>query len=257
MKTNLLKCPLCHQPLIFNHQWSCGQHHFDEAKEGYVNLCVPPIKGDDAFLVQAREHFFSTNPYQPLMIEMKKWILPNDVVLDVGCGIGAYLKYFKTQDHTLTTLGCDGSKLAIKKAAKHDSLSHYVVANMNNLPYIDHHIDVIISVFAPYDIKEITRVLKPKGRFILITPSTHHLVELKKIIYDEVKLNPSHHPRLDLTCIENQIVSFTMNLNQSSLLSLFQMTPYVYKSPNDAIEKIKSHQSLDVTASFVLQVYQT
>jgi 23S rRNA (guanine745-N1)-methyltransferase len=257
MKKNLLKCPLCHKPLVLNHHWSCGHHHFDKAKEGYVNLCIPPIKGDDLLLVQAREHFFSSNPYEPLMNQMKKWIQPNDVVLDVGCGVGAYLKYFSTQDESLATLGCDGSKIAIKKAAKHDPLSQYVVANMNNLPYVDHQVDVILSVFAPYDIKEIKRVLKPTGRFILITPATHHLVELKKLIYDEVKLNPSHSSSLDLTCIEEQIVTFTMHLNQSQLLSLFQMTPYAYKSSNDATAKIQSLETLNVTASFVLQVFQT
>jgi 23S rRNA (guanine745-N1)-methyltransferase len=258
MNTNLLKCPLCHQPLTFQSSWSCGTHNFDMAKEGYVNLCIPPIKGDDALLVQARSHFFVDNPYEPLMKTMMNWINPYSVVLDVGCGIGAYLHYFKNHDDSLTTLGCDGSKIAIKKAAKRDPLSQYIVANMNNLPVLSQRIDVVLSVFAPIDTEEVKRVLKPKGYLISVYPAPDHLLELKQLIYVQVKLNPLASPLSgELTCIHEENVSFSLKLNQASLLSLFQMTPYAYTSHEDALERIKSCDHLNVRASFILRVYQT
>jgi 23S rRNA (guanine745-N1)-methyltransferase len=258
MKSTLLKCPICHQPLTLNTSWSCGKHSFDQAKEGYVNLCIPPIKGDDALLVQAREQFFTNNPYEPLMNTMMNWINPYSVVLDVGCGIGAYLNYFKTKDDSLLTLGCDGSKLAIKKAAKRDPLTQYVVANMNNLPLLNQRVDVVLSVFAPFDIKEVKRVLKPNGHFITILPEPDHLLQLKQLIYDQVRRNPIPPQSIDeLLCIHEEVVSFDMDLDQVTLLSLFQMTPYAYTSHEDAIKRLHSYERCSVTASFILRVYQT
>lgn len=257
MKSKLLKCPICHQPLTYTQSWSCGTHHFDMAKEGYVNLCIPPIKGDDTLLVQARERFFSSNPYEPLMKTIMNWINPNSVVLDVGCGIGAYLKYFKTHDDSLTTVGCDGSKIAIKKASKSDHLSQYVVANMNNLPILNHRVDVLLSIFAPFDLIEVKRVLKPKGYFISIHPAPDHLLELKQLIYNRVRLNPLI-PQLgdELTCVHEENVAFSMKLDHVTLTSLFQMTPYAYTSHADALKKIQSCDNLSVRASFILRVYQ-
>jgi 23S rRNA (guanine745-N1)-methyltransferase len=258
MKLMSLKCPLCNHPLNYQSpSWTCGRHFFDMAKEGYVNLCIPPIKGDDALLVQSREHFFLSNPYEPLMKEIMKWIKNDEVVIDVGCGIGAYTKYFKTYNNSLLTLGCDGSKIAIKRAAKRDTLSQYVVANMNNLPFLTQSADVVISVFAPFELQEIKRVLKSNGRFIIIQPAPNHLFELKQLIYDEVRLNPTHsNSNVELKLLSEETITFNMSLEHSQLLSLFQMTPYAYKSPNDAIKRINECSQLDVTASFVLQVFQ-
>ena len=74
MLKTLLQCPVCQQPLYLTQHYSCGKHHFDRAKEGYVNLCIPPIRGDDALLVNARANFFQTNPYKPLMVKLQSMI---------------------------------------------------------------------------------------------------------------------------------------------------------------------------------------
>lgn len=256
MLKTLLQCPVCHQPLYLTHHYSCGKHHFDRAKEGYVNLCIPPIRGDDALLVNARANFFQTNPYKPLMVKLQSMITSFSTVLDVGCGTGAYLEFMKRNDSTLTTIGCDGSKKAIRKAAKLDTQTLYMVANMNALPLLNESVDVILSVFAPYNSEEIQRVLKPNGQLIVVQPAPNHLFELKQVLYDIVKLNPDTTLTIPgLTSNLNEQLEFEMILNQDELQALFAMTPYVYTSSQQASIKLKALVSLNIKASFKISVF--
>ena len=256
MSNTLLQCPVCQQPLHLSHHYSCGKHHFDRAKEGYVNLCIPPIKGDDTLLVNARANFFQTNPYKPLMVKLQSMITSFSTVLDVGCGTGAYLEFMKRNDSTLTTIGCDGSKKAIRKAAKLDTQTLYMVANMNALPLLNESVDVILSVFAPYNSEEIQRVLKPNGQLIVVQPAPNHLFELKQVLYDIVKLNPDTTLTIPgLTSNLNEQLEFEMILNQDELQALFAMTPYVYTSSQQASIKLKALVSLNIKASFKISVF--
>ncbi len=256
MSKPLLQCPVCQQPLYLTQHYSCGKHHFDRAKEGYVNLCIPPIRGDDALLVNARANFFQTNPYKPLMVKLQSMVASFSTVLDVGCGTGAYLEFMKRNDSTLTTIGCDGSKLAIKKAAKLDTQTLYMVANMNALPLLNESVDVILSVFAPYNSEEIQRVLKPNGQLIVVQPAPNHLFELKQVLYDIVKLNPDTTLTIPgLTGNLNEQLEFEMILNQDELQALFAMTPYVYTSSQQASMKLKALVSLNIKASFKISVF--
>jgi len=256
MLKTLLQCPVCHQPLYLTHHYSCGKHHFDRAKEGYVNLCIPPIRGDDTLLVNARANFFQTNPYKPLMVKLQSMVASFSTVLDVGCGTGAYLEFMKRNDSTLTTIGCDGSKKAIRKAAKLDTQTLYMVANMNALPLLNESVDVILSVFAPYNSEEIQRVLKPNGQLIVVQPAPNHLFELKQVLYDIVKLNPDTTLTIPgLTSNLNEQLEFEMILNQDELQALFAMTPYVYTSSQQASMKLKALVSLNIKASFKISVF--
>lgn len=235
MSKPLLQCPVCQQPLYLTQHYSCGKHHFDRAKEGYVNLCIPPIRGDDALLVNARANFFQTNPYKPLMVKLQSMVASFSTVLDVGC---------------------DGSKLAIKKAAKLDTQTLYMVANMNALPLLNESVDVILSVFAPYNSEEIQRVLKPNGQLIVVQPAPNHLFELKQVLYDIVKLNPDTTLTIPgLTSNLNEQLEFEMILNQDELQALFAMTPYVYTSSQQASIKLKALVSLNIKASFKISVF--
>jgi len=256
MSKTLLQCPVCQQPLYLTQHYSCGKHHFDRAKEGYVNLCIPPIRGDDALLVNARANFFQTNPYKPLMVKLQSMVASFSTVLDVGCGTGAYLEFMKRNDSTLTTIGCDGSKKAIRKAAKLDTQTLYIVANMNALPLLNESVDVILSVFAPYNSEEIQRVLKPSGQLIVVQPAPNHLFELKQVLYDIVKLNPDTTLTIPgLTSNLNEQLEFEMILNQDELQALFAMTPYVYTSSQQASMKLKALVSLNIKASFKISVF--
>ncbi len=75
------QCPLCHQSLHFSSQhWRCdGNHQFDQAKEGYVNLLPVQHKrskqpGDSAEMMQARRAFLDGGYYQPLQEQVAEWL---------------------------------------------------------------------------------------------------------------------------------------------------------------------------------------
>jgi 23S rRNA (guanine745-N1)-methyltransferase len=206
--------------------------------------------------VNARANFFQTNPYKPLMVKLQSMVASFSTVLDVGCGTGAYLEFMKRNDSTLTTIGCDGSKKAIRKAAKLDTQTLYIVANMNALPLLNESVDVILSVFAPYNSEEIQRVLKPNGQLIVVQPAPNHLFELKQVLYDIVKLNPDTTLTIPgLTSNLNEQLEFEMILNQDELQALFAMTPYVYTSSQQASMKLKALVSLNIKASFKISVF--
>ena len=68
-------CPICQNSLI-QHQPSQGyycknKHHFDKAKEGYLNLLPVQHKkskepGDSQAMMRSRRHFLEAGYYQPL-----------------------------------------------------------------------------------------------------------------------------------------------------------------------------------------------
>jgi 23S rRNA (guanine745-N1)-methyltransferase len=47
------------------------------------------------------------------------------------------------------------------------------------LPLRDRSIEVVLSVFAPRNLAEFSRVLQPDGRLIAVTPRADHLAELR------------------------------------------------------------------------------
>lgn len=257
IKTHL-RCPSCQKQLSLNQKYvSCGRHHFDVAKEGYVNLCIPVIKGDNLQLVKARENFFLHNPFKPLMDAILPWLSSQDIVLDMGCGIGSYLSYFKNNFPNLTTIGFDGSKHAIKKASKTDKSSLYVVGNINACPIIDHQMDVVLSIFAPFQISEVKRVLKPNGYFICVEPGEKHLIELKSVLYPTLRLNLERQSNtLNINLIHEENIEFIIICDHSLLMSLFHMTPYAYTTSKEAQQKLSSTKELNVLASFILRVYK-
>lgn len=256
MYSSLLKCPHCQQPLTFKDAWTCSTHVFDASKEGYVNLCIPPIKGDDKLLVSARETFFKINPYKPLMEAMLKWIKPHDVVFDVGCGIGAYLSFFKREVASITAIGCDGSKIAIKKAAKNDASCQFIVANVNNLPLLNNTCDLIVSVFAPFNAAEMHRCLKPSGTLLLVSPAQDHLYQLKEVVYAQATRNPLTLEKIPhFKHISEETITFSIHIDAALAEALFLMTPYAYKSPRDALLKIQAHSMFNITCAFRITVY--
>jgi 23S rRNA (guanine745-N1)-methyltransferase len=64
------------------------------------------------------------------------------------------------------------------------------------LPFDDASMDAVIRIYAPCKAEELARVVKPGGWVITVTPGPRHLMELKGLIYDEVRLHAPHHEQL-------------------------------------------------------------
>ena len=112
-------------------------------------------------------------------------------MLDIGCGEGYYTARFAevAREKGAVTFGLDVSKVAIRAAAKRYAGVTYCVASSHRLPFEDASKDAIIRIYAPCKAQELARVVKPGGWVITVTPGPRHLMELKGLIYDEVRLH--------------------------------------------------------------------
>lgn len=264
---NLLMCPVCRQSLnLVENAWRCDNgHHYDVAKQGYVNLHVVQHKhsktpGDTAESVLARRAFLQAGFYQPLqqaVVELLQQLKPK-TILDIGCGEGYYTSAM--QRYSEYCIGVDIAKTAVQRAAKLNSDVTWVVGTGATLPVRDHSIDVCSSLFSPIPQNEIVRVLSDQGYLIVVTPAPKHLFALREALFEQVNL---HEPQKFIEQLESQfelkqqrIVETTMQLDQLALSNLIAMTPYAYKANPERRKTLEQQQQFTVSAAFQIYLFQ-
>jgi ubiquinone/menaquinone biosynthesis C-methylase UbiE len=106
-------------------------------------------------------------------------------LMDVGCGTGRFLDSLKQVWPRLSVLGIDMSEAYVKYARQHLrrwSRLNLSVANAETLPAADASQDALTSVFLFHELppavrrivfREYARVLKPRGRLIVIDSLQH------------------------------------------------------------------------------------
>lgn len=254
----LLRCPICKNELEKQGRSAvCKNNHcFDYAKQGYLNLLLKQSKdhGDNKQMVQARTDFLNQGHYQFLKEAIASSILKVQpkTLADLGCGEGYYTSGFPCE----TIFGFDLSKDALKHASANDKHAQYVISSIFNLPLKDETMDYITTCFAPFAKDEIERLLKKDGHFLYVTPGPKHLYELKEQLYKTPYLNVVEDLDTSLQLKETMLVEETMHLNHQELIDLFQMTPYAYKTGKEGMEILDKIDYLDVTAEFVIRIYQ-
>lgn len=97
-------------------------------------------------------------------------------VLELGCGTG-YVQLARSQQPEMT-VGLDASRFMLKHTHKRlASAGHQarlIQARSQDIPCADHSFDSVLSTFPsdyilhPDTLKEIVRVLRPDGRFVLV-----------------------------------------------------------------------------------------
>ena len=259
-------CPLCKLPLLLeNTTYRCSANHcFDQAREGYVNLLPVQHKhskapGDNKQMVQARRAFLEKEFYTPLIAHIKALYLKygdNGKLLDAGCGEGYYTHQHKTE--TNTVYGVDIAKEAIKIAAKKYKQCHFSVGTLSLLPFEDNYFDWVYSIYAPILEAEFTRALCNKGYLLTVTPAENHLKELKRLIYREANIHDTQkRPIKDLTLIVEEKLNYNINFtDQNDVMNLLSMTPFAFKASDALIEKIKTMDSFNCQADFMIRLYQ-
>ena len=264
---SVLMCPVCREALnLVANSWQCEKgHHYDVAKQGYVNLHVVQHKhsktpGDTPESVLARREFLQAGFYQPLqqvMVELLQQLKPK-AVLDIGCGEGYYTHAM--QPWTKHCVGVDIAKTAVQRAAKLNSRVVWVVGTGAILPVQDHSIDVCTSLFSPIPQQEITRVLRDEGYLIIATPAPRHLYALREALFEQVNL---HEPQkfveqldTEFELKQEQLVEAPLLLDQQALKNLIAMTPYAYKANPERRKAIEQQQYFAVTAAFQIYVFQ-
>jgi 23S rRNA (guanine745-N1)-methyltransferase len=266
-----LICPLDKQPLQLNERtWCCDNgHSFDIAKQGYVNLLPVQNKrskdpGDSKSMVQARREYLNKGYYQPLAQALADTVLAmgSQALLDAGCGEGYYLRYLveqaEQQGTELSVAALDISKWAVQAAAKQDKRLSWMVASNNAIPLADNSVDTILCVFGFPVEAEFKRVLKPGGRLIMVDPASEHLIELKRIIYPEIKAKSEHLPVSEKGWVlsSEERISFKVELPDTEAVhDLLTMTPHLYRASKEGIEKAEKLQSLAITADVWVRVF--
>lgn len=108
----------------------------------------------------------------------KSIILPNSLVLEIGCGEGYGTYYLR--DHVPGITGLDISEETVEHAnSKYkDHKCQFSVFNGEIIPFEDNHFDAIVSfqviehvIDVEKYLKEIYRVIKKDGVFMLTTPN--------------------------------------------------------------------------------------
>ena len=258
-------CPICAASLRLNpsaKSYVCeNNHHFDVAKEGYLNLLPVQFKhsaepGDNKQMMQARREFLEAGYYEPMAKAVTMMIDANQPkqLLDLGCGEGYYSRKIEAYCAKQMVLhGVDIAKVAIAAAAKKQPNARFIVASSNRLPYADQYFDFVLRVFAPSNDDELKRVLKPSGLLLTVTPGPRHLWQLKQFIYAEVKEHAlaSELPQ-GFECMDRQRVSYTIAPNPQQRIALLQMTPFAWRANESVRQAIKDVAELEIETDFIL-----
>ena len=220
--------------------------------------------GDSKAMVQARRKYLEEGHYLPLARALADIVLEqgDQTLLDAGCGEGYYLRYLVEQAERkgteLSVAALDISKWAVQAAAKQDKRLSWIVASNNAIPLADNSVDTILCVFGFPVEAEFKRVLKPGGRLIMVDPASEHLIELKRIIYPELKAKSEQLPVSEASwklCSEER-VSFPVNLPDTEAVhDLLTMTPHLYRASKEGRERAESLQSLALTADAWVRVF--
>jgi 23S rRNA (guanine745-N1)-methyltransferase len=281
---SIYQCPVCGEKLEqVNKSFVCGKNHsYDISREGYVNLLLANQKnsrnpGDSAFMAESRKSFLERGYFDPLSDEVNKTILAlvkgpaagDSVVvniLDVGCGVGTYsgrLKKFldgEGFEERVNLFGIDISKPSIQKAAKGCGGVHFAIGSNFHLPYLDESLDVIFSIFSPFDSLELLRVLSPGGKILLVRPGTNHLKELGALIYDRFELqgNPADlSAGEDFLLVEKHNLGYEIHIKSNEdVMSLVSMTPYYWHLNAENKALLAGLSDLTVSADFAISLFQ-
>lgn len=122
------------------------------------------------------------------MLELFESTLPADSVLDVGCGDGRFLAAIaQLEDRPPRLAGVDISarilETAAQMVAREGATAELMQGNLERLPFEDASFDVVLCVqviehvldrYAAFN--ELARVLRPGGRLVLSTDSSHNRV---------------------------------------------------------------------------------
>ena len=149
------------------------------------------------------------------------------------------------------------AKVAIKAAARRYPQVTFCVASSHRLPFADACLDAVVRIYAPCKAQELARVVKPGGWVITATPGPRHLMELKGLIYDEIRLHAPHTEQLEgFTLQEDITLAYPMSLSGKVAVALLQMTPFAWRAKPAVWEQLASRETFDCQTDFRLHLWQ-
>ena len=182
--TDLLACPACRSGLdVADGALHCVKgHSFDLARQGYLNLLggPEPANADTTAMLAARSRVHAAGIFEPVAAQVAAQVAGRMSLLEVGSGTAYYLTRALGDDPAAVGVALDVSKAAAKVAARADPRIAAVVADVwKPLPVRDRCLDAVLCVFAPRNLPEVARILRPDGVLVVATPRPGHLAGLR------------------------------------------------------------------------------
>ncbi len=277
-KSIQLACPLDGQPLsLQERRFVCvSGHSFDVAKQGYLHLLPVQQKrskspGDSVEMIEARQRFLSAGFYDRIadrLVEtLRQHMQLNDdsCLLDAGCGEGFYLEYLyrvlRADNIQSGLVGLDISKPAIIAAARRNKNITWLVASNKQPPLMPQSVDVIVCMFGFPVFDAFKNILKPGGKLLLVEAGPQHLIELRKIIYAEIKqtclpdLSVAQHQGFEL--LLQDVLSYkTAPLGQTQIADLLLMTPHMFRASQEGRQCATELDQIELTVDVSLRLLQ-
>ena len=235
---SLLRCPLCGGALTqAGSSLICEKRHcYDIARQGHVNF-VPSQK--DSFytkaLFESRAMVFAAGVFEPVIAALEEAMaqfVPGEcpVLLDAGCGEGYYAGRVCPQ-RSMTRIGFDLSKEAVRLAAGRQKNASFFVADLKHIPLEDGCADVLLDVFTPANYAEFGRVLAPGGVVMKLAPRSGYLRELREAAgdllrrkeYDGGDVERYVHEHMHVLC--QRAITYTLPVSGELAFHLARMTP--------------------------------
>ncbi len=253
-------------------------HNFDMSRQGYTNLLLVQHKssrdpGDSKEMVLARKRFLETGAYktiaQAIAKQAESYLGKNTAeprrILDAGCGEGYYLRVLETEAESwtdvssLVLIGLDISKWAVQAAAVRSRNASWVVASNKHPPVLPNSLDVIICAFGFPCYAEFSQILRPGGLLIMADPGPNHLLELRRVVYEE--LTNLEKERAGFEDNEYFALEHCVDLRYNTLVTgsenlqdLLLMTPHYFKSSREAKLALLEMNSLDLSVEVKLNL---
>ncbi len=210
-------------------------------------------------MVAAREAFLGAGHYAGIAAALADLAVPGFVV-DVGGGTGYYLAA------VLEATGGSGvvveaSAAALKRAARAHPRAAAVGADVwRGLPFADACADLVTTVFAPRGVAEVRRVLRPGGRWIVVTPLPDHLEQVRAPLgmvgVEERKAERLHADLAGFEVDEEREVRFARAFSRDDLRALVLMGPSAHHVDQGALDErlAGTAEATDVTVAVRLTV---
>lgn len=265
-------CPLCQTPFqkTDNTQICANNHHFDIAKEGYLNLLPVNAKnsknpGDSKEMMSARRAFLNSEGYLPLaekIGELTAALLAakeQAQLLDLGCGEGYYTHILASSlPEKFIVNGLDISKVAIRYAAKRYKNINFCVASAYDVPLTANSLDLLLRIYAPSLDCELHRLIKENGYLVTVTPAPRHLFQLREKIYQQVNDHAQENMAPEgFIKVEQINLAYPLKITEAQVLQdLIKMTPFFWKFNKQKMQELLSEKSWLIECDFNIEIYK-
>jgi 23S rRNA (guanine745-N1)-methyltransferase len=228
------------------------RHSFDIARQGYLNLLngPQPKNADTWAMLAARGRVHDAGLFDPVADAVAAAVSGARTILEAGAGTAHYLARCLDAGVGLDArkgLALDVSTAAARVAAKRPRVAAVVADVWKTLPLADAGFDAVLCVFAPRNLAEFARVLRPGGRLIAVTPNPGHLAAVRSahalLAIPADKGAALERPPFEL--VDAVAVRYAVPLSRAQVADLIAMGPNAFHHPPANTLAVEDH--VDVT----------